>query len=67
MPGTIVKRNELHHVTIAPDQQVRGDPEIGNLTKIGVGVGIQAIGKKVADVRPAELTGRQADIVDHQQ
>jgi len=67
MPGTIVKRYKLHHVTIAPDQQVGGDPEIDNFAKIGMSVGIQAIGKKIADVRPAKFTGRQADIVDHQQ
>lgn len=67
MPGTIAKRNELHHVTIAPDQQVSGDPEIDNFTKIGMSVGIETIGKKIADVRPAELTGRQTDIVNHQQ
>ena len=67
MPGTIVKRNKLHHVTIAPDQQVSGNPEIDNFAKIGMRVGIETIGKKIADMCTAELTGRQADIMDHQQ
>jgi len=67
MPGAIVKRNKLHHVTIASDQQMSGNPEIDNFAKIGMRVGIETIGKKIADMRTAELTGRQADIVDHQQ
>lgn len=67
MPGAIVKRNKLHHVTITSDQQMSGNPEIDNFAKIGMRVGIETIGKKIADMRTAELTGRQADIVDHQQ
>ncbi len=67
MPGAIVKRNKLHHVTIASDQQMSGNPEIDNFAKIGMRVGIETIGKKIADMRTAELTGRQADIMDHQQ
>jgi len=46
---------------------VRGDLQVGDVGKIGMGVRRQGAGKQPIDPRPAEFARRQADIVDHQQ
>ena len=67
MPRTPVGRNKLDELPIAPDQEVRGDMQRPQLIEEWMMVAIQAIGEQVDDERPAELAGRQTDVMDDQQ
>jgi len=67
MPCTLAERNVLQQFSMAPNQQVRGDSAVINAGKIGVGIGIEPVMKKIVDPGSAKLFWRQADIVDNQQ
>jgi len=67
MPGTSCKRHELNKLAIPSYQQVCGDFEPTNLIEIRVRVPIEAVAEQLLYLRPAELTGRQADTVHDDQ
>ncbi len=67
MPGPAVERHKLGHPAVTLNQQMRGDFQPLDLFKERVPVRIQTIGKQFGNMTTAELPGRQADIVNHQQ
>src|SRR5690606_10844666 len=50
---------------VAADEQVRGHLQVADRVEVRVRVAVEAVREKVLDVRPAELAGRQADVVQH--
>ena len=46
---------------------MRGNAPVCDVTKVRVSLRIKAIGKQLVDRSAAKATGRQADIMDHQQ
>lgn len=64
MPGPLEKRDILHHFTIAPDQDMGGDPEPLDLGEEGMPLRRQGIGEQPVDPGSPELPRRQADGVD---
>ncbi len=67
MPGPSSKRHELHYLTIATDQQMRGNLQMGNRLEIRMLPGIQCVGKELLDVGAAKLARWQTDAVNHDQ
>ena len=67
MPGAIRKGDELHEPAIASNQEMRGYLQMGNGAKAVVSMRVETIAEQTLDVRPTELTGRQADSVNDNQ
>ena len=67
MPGAPMKGHVLHHLAIAPDQQMGRDAQRVDFAEIGMGRRIQRVGEQAIDVVTAELARWQADAVDDQQ
>lgn len=67
VPGAFMQINVLDEFAIAADQQVAGYPQPGDGTKIGMGLGIEAILEEGIDPGATKLAGRQADTMDDQQ
>src|SRR5262249_41602437 len=65
VPGAPLDRDELHHLAVASDQEVRGDLERVHLAEVGVRRRVEAVGEQALDVPAAVLPGRQADRVHH--
>ena len=62
MPGTLVKRNELHHFSITSDKQVTADAYTGEICHDRI-AGIQRVEEELFHLRATKNTGRQADAV----
>jgi hypothetical protein len=61
VPRALVEGNELHRLTIAADQHVRGHAQSLQGFEEGVHVGRHARGEESRDPRPAIYAGRQTD------
>ena len=59
--------DELDQLTVASDEEVSGYFKRVDLRVIWVLVRVQLIGEQINDAVAAELTRRQADVVDHNQ
>lgn len=66
MPGALIERDILNQLTIATYQYVAGYLQLVYLPEIGVGIGIEAIHKKILDPGTAELPWWQTDTMYHQ-
>src|ERR1019366_3782404 len=67
MPGPITGRHKLRQRAIARDQKMGGNPQRAQLVEIWMRIIVELIAKQVSDKVTAKLSGRQADIVDHQE
>ena len=67
MPGFTIEWHILSDFAVSIDQQVRRHTQLGDFGKKRMDRGIQAITEQVVHKIAAELTRRQADIVDYQQ
>lgn len=67
MPGAIEGRDKLRHAAIPADEKMRRYPHAAQLIKIRMGIAVQCVGEQGLYMTAAELTGRKADVVDHQQ
>lgn len=67
MPGAVVTGDELGDGAVAFDEEMRGNRQVADLLEIGMFVRVQAILEERLDLAGAELSRRQADIVDDQQ
>jgi hypothetical protein len=56
-----LNEDELHHFTVAADQQVGRHPQAGALVEFLVCVGRQVPGEQPRDPRTSEFTRWQAD------
>jgi len=63
MPGPAGEGHELDQAAGPIDEQVSGDSQMLDLSEVGMQTGVEAILEEGCDVRPSELTGRQADAV----
>jgi len=64
VPSAPCARGELEHLPVATDQEVRGNLEILQRLKVGVGGEIERIGEKLDDGITAEHAWRQTDAVN---
>jgi len=67
VPGTPLDSDELHQLAVAPDEEMRGDLEPRDLAEVGMRRRVEPVGEQALDGIAAELAGRQADRVDHEQ
>lgn len=67
MPGTPLAGYKLQQAAIAPDKEMRGDPELMDFSVIGVGLGIELVGEQPDNAVAAIVLWRQADVVDDYQ
>lgn len=67
MPGTQLKRHELYNSAVSPDESVRRYTQCPQSGEIRMRVRGQRAKKQTLDPRPAELTRRQTDAVNHQE
>lgn len=67
MPRTIQARNELDQMTIAPDEEVRGNPAVGNGGEVGMRRRVEAVGEEIGHGCSAKLARWQADGMDDEQ
>lgn len=67
MPGPGCKRNKLNRGPVARDHHMSRNPEVGERLEIRMSTRIQDIQEQVLDEGAAELAGREADRVDHDQ
>lgn len=65
MPGTTLERHVLGHSPRAIDTGMCGHPQPRNRCKKSMGRGRQIATKKLVDAGTTELSGRQADAVNH--
>ena len=63
MPGALLAGYKLQQAAIAPDKEMRGNPELMNFSVIGVGRGIELVGEQLDNAIAAILLWWQADIV----
>lgn len=63
----VVTGDELGDGAVAFDEEMRGNRQVADLLEIGMFVRVQAILEERLDLTGAELSRRQADIVDNQQ
>lgn len=64
---SVVTGDELGDGAVAFDEEMRGNRQVADLLEIGMFVRVQAILEERLDLAGAELSRRQADIVDDQQ
>ena len=67
MPGAIMTRDELCDLTGALNQKMCRDAKSTNILKPGVRIKVQAVLKQRRGATRPELSGGQADVVNHQQ
>lgn len=67
MPGAQRKRDILHQLPIAANKAVGRHAQVMDISKIGVNGRVKASHKQVINPGATKLTGRQADVVNHQQ
>ena len=67
VPCAFRARNELHDLSVASHEEVRGHPKAGYAGVIGVKRGVQTIEEKIFDAGSAEHTRGKADRVDDDQ
>ena len=54
----------LHQATMAADQEMRRDPQVGNRFEAGIGIAVQAIGEQPLDRIAGEVSRRQTDVMN---
>ena len=67
MPGALGERDVLDQFPVAADEEVTGELEPGDGSKVGMGPGVEAVLEEGVDPGAAELAWRQADPVNHQE
>lgn len=67
MPGTVGKWHKLNKLAIATNQQMRRNLQTTNLTKVGMGVPVEAVREQLLDFGTAKLAWWQADAVNNEQ
>jgi len=66
VPGPLRKGHKLDQLAVAFHQQMRRYLHSTNLTKVGMAVPVQRIGEQLFNLRPAELSRRQANAMHDQ-
>lgn len=67
VPSALRARHELDESPVAANQEMRGNPELGQARVIRMSGRVEAVGEELDDAGAAERSRRQADVVDNEE
>jgi len=67
VPRTLGARDELDQLAVATDEEMSGNLRAGNGREVRMGRGIEPVGEEIDNTVPAELTRRQADVMNDEE
>jgi hypothetical protein len=67
MPRPAFAGYKLRQRAVAPDQEMRGNPQLPDRGEVGMRAGVETVGEQLRDRSPPELTRRQGNVMHHEQ